>query len=562
MSIAPIFGNATVGINLYNEQMLPIGVSYGNYGTPQPLVQTLDAGKYFVLINDVAGDTNVQYRLDVSAQSLAANDGIGNDFAQAKDLGKLLPNFPFPSVSDAIGGTDSADWFRFNMGALGDLLPVLSGLTAPVSLQLLRIEANGSLTPISTVSSSGQSVWNPTFTNLPVGNYALALTSPSGTSTPYTLNLSSVSTNTAPSGLTVNLGGIYSSNQDIIVTGSVFDANGASDLDDVWISINGQTYFVKNFTPSPTDNRVANFSINIGKLPVGTYGWSASASDKSRQGSGVTLSNNSVQVVYAPVDTAGETPQTARDLGTVTQPILINEFVGTIDRTDVFQFTVPPTSRFDNLTSLSFQLDGLSGDADFSIYKILANGAKVSVNSPTYGTGTKAFTGAFLPGTYFVDVYTRDGTINTNYNFQIIPPSVGTIQVGQTVSGSLETTDGKIPGTNQFYDDYALNGLTANQPIRLTLSANGFSPQIFVLDNVGHVVSQSVVTTGNSTTLDYIAPYSGNYAIRVTSQGQNATGNYTLSTVAGNSSNSGNSSGNTGGSSLYPTFNLGKLTGS
>jgi pimeloyl-ACP methyl ester carboxylesterase len=310
LNVSPITGSAKVNVTLYNGKYDYLTAVYGNSGTPKPLVATLDAGKYYVLINDAISVPDVQYRLDVNVQSLTANDAIGNTFAQAKDLGEIYPSSPIATVKDAIGGDDAADWFRFSMGKLGNLLPVLDGLTTPVSLQLMRIESNGALTSLGTSNSNGQSNWTPAFNNLTVGNYALALTSNSTTSTPYTLNLSTVSTNVAPTDLKISFNNSYTTNQDVIVTGTVFDANGATDIDDVWVSINGQqtaiTNFTKTFTPSSQDNRLASFSLNFGKLPVGTYTWSASASDKSREGSGGTISVNGFTVQAAP-STGGTT---------------------------------------------------------------------------------------------------------------------------------------------------------------------------------------------------------------------------------------------------------------
>jgi hypothetical protein len=286
------------------------------------------------------------------------------------------------------------------------------------------------------------------------------------------------------------------------------------------------------FTQSPTDSHIANFSFNVGKLPVGTYGLSAGAYDKSSDSNGVTtiLAQNGVKVVYAPVDTAGNTQATSRNLGTITQLTSVSEYVGTTDSLDVYAFAVPTTSYYTGRTTLTFQLDGLSGDADFSVYKALASGAKVSDNQPTYGTGTKTFTGEFEAGNYFVEVYTRDGTVNTNYNLRITPPSIGTLQSGQSVSGNLSNTDPKDLIRSAFYDDYSLSGFTSGQQVRLTLTASGFVPKIYLIDSLtGQIQQQStVIQNGNQTILDFVVPATGNSQVRVASDNANQTGSYTL----------------------------------
>jgi hypothetical protein len=259
LNVVALLGSMDIGVSIYDSNNKSIAFSSG-YSTPlSPIVTTLDSGKYFISLQSW-NTTNVQYRLDIQTQALVANDAIGNTFALAKDLGSVTPSLPIAPVKDAIGGADPADWFRFSTTKLGNLLPVLDGLTTPVSLQLSRIEANGSLTNLGTLNSNGAANWQPVFNNLAVGNYALALTSTSTVSSPYTFNLSTISTNVAPTNLKLNLATTYGSNQDVIVTGSVYDANGASDIDKVWLNVNGQTYFVTAFTREHVTFSISNYA--------------------------------------------------------------------------------------------------------------------------------------------------------------------------------------------------------------------------------------------------------------------------------------------------------------
>lgn len=532
-----------------------------NRTSSQSLInRTLNAGTYYVQLYRDLVNSSLSYNLNFSATPLAPADNAGNSPALARNIGDLYPNQP-QSFSDAIGDSDPADYYRLNLPVRGDLQLQLNGLNASADLGILKLEANGTTVDYGGINSQNQSQATVTLNDLPVGTYLVKVSpSASGSNTNYTLNLATTATNVAPSNLQINLSGIYSSNQDLYVTGRVYDPNGGGDLDKVWLQFNGRDYYITNFTPSAQGSQWAEFSYNLGRVVPGIYGWAARAYDKSGSFSGMTLSNNSVQVVNAPVDTAGETPQTARDFGIVNQPISIGEFVGTVDRADVYKFTVPPTASGNSLSMLSFQLSGLSGDADFSVYQILGNGAKVSVNSPTYGTGTKTFTDQFLPGTYFVEVYTRDGSVNTNYNLRITPPTVGTLQVGQTLSGSLATTDSRDPNRSTFYDDYTLAGFTPGQRVRVTVNSSGFIPQLFLLEaTTGQVTAQStVITNGNSTELEFTVPTDWNNRIRVTSQEQNATGSYTLSTAMA-TSNGGNNTFTLGTDAIgntYPAFTV------
>jgi pimeloyl-ACP methyl ester carboxylesterase len=523
LNLTAITGSATVGVNLYNAQYGYVGSVNGNPNPLKPLTATLEAGKYYVLINDITGSTNVQYRLNVNVQSLTPNDAIGNTFAQAKDLGAISPGYPITPIKDAIGETDSADWFRFSTNKLGNILPVLDGLTTPVSLELMRIESNGTLTSLGKLDSNGVSKWQPAFNNLPVGNYALILTSNSAVSSPYTLNISAVSTNIKPEAPKLNLNGTYSSNQDIIVTGTVSDVNGVADIDEVQIQINGQTYSVKNFTQSSTNSNVANFTLNIGKLPIGFYGYSARAYDKSRDSSDVTM-------------TMGQTPIQV-----------------------VQQITTPSTgSSFQVAPEILPYYSALSSAQQTKL------GTAISANATnTNGSWRQDFqNGSIIAWAGSTPmVYFNDGTSFELSNSLIQTlPIVGTLTSSGSISGNLSSSDAKDQFRSAFYDDYSLSGFTSGQQVRLTLTGSGFVPQIYLIDALtGQTQQQStVIQNGNQTILDFVVPTTGNYRVRVTSGNANQMGSYTLasgSIPVDNPSSGGGSTGSTG-TLPRPTYHI------
>jgi pimeloyl-ACP methyl ester carboxylesterase/LysM repeat protein len=497
LNVAAITGSATVGVSLVSDKYASIGYSSGNAGAaPKPLTATLEAGKYYVMINDATGTTDVQYRFDVNVQSLVANDAIGNSLSQSKDLGYLVPNTPI-TLKDAIGGTDPADWMKFNVSTLGNVSTAFSGLTTPITVQLSRIEANGALTPISTQNSSGQANWTPVFSNL-VGNYALVVSSSNSTSTPYTLNLSTVSTNIAPTNVKWNFSGTYGSNEDIIVTGSVFDANGASDMDEAKFYVRStdgsftKTFSTTSFTTSATDSRVANFSINLGKLAIGKYTYNSDVYDKSRSPA------NTGTIIYPNGGYAAEVVYKAVSSGM-----------------QVASEILPYYSALS-----SAQQNKL--------------GSPLSANATnTNGTWRQDFQGGVIIASVGSTpiVFFNDGTKYDLPN-SLIPtlPTVGTLSSTGNVSGSLSSSDAKDQFRSAFYDDYALSGFAAGQQVRLTLTGSGFTPQIFLIDAVsGQTQKQStVIQNGNQTILDFVVPTTGNYRVRVTSGNANQTGSYTL----------------------------------
>lgn len=128
-------------------------------------------------------------------------------------------------------------------------------------------------------------------------------------------------------------------------------------------------------------------------------------------------------------------------------------------------------------------------------------------------------------------VYFNDGTKYDLPNSLIQAlPIVGTLTTSGNISGNLSSSDARDQSRATFYDDYALSGFSSGQQVRLTLTASGFTPQIFLVDAVsGQTQQQStVIQNGNQTILDFVVPTTGNYRVRVTSGNANQTGSYTL----------------------------------
>ena len=501
LDLAAITGKPSVQVYLYDSQSNYIARVDGFNGTLKPLVATLEAGKYYVQIIPSGLDaTDVQYRLNVNVQSLVTGDAIGNSYDQIKDLGYLAPNTPV-TLRDAIGGSDPADWMKFNISTLGNVSTAFSGLTTPITLQLSRIEANGSLTAISTQNSGGQANWTPVFSNL-VGNYALVVSSGNVTSTPYTLNLSTISTNVAPTNVKWNFSGTYQSNQDVVVTGSAFDANGVLDLDEAKFYLQSkdgsfrQTFSTKNFTQSSTDSRVANFSINLGRLPVGQYVYQSDVYDKSRAPA------NTGTTIYLNGGYAAEVVYTAANSSLQVAPEILP-----------YYSALSPAQQ----------------------NKL---GAPLSPNaSNTNGTWRQDFQGgniiAWAGSTPMVSF--NDGSKVELPNSLIKPiATVGNMYATGIISSSLSISDFRDRARPDYFaDDYLLIDTTVGQMIKVTLTSNGFVPKIFLVDaSNGSAIAQSVyMIDSNKTELEFQVFAGQNYIVRITSQDQNAIGDYMVATM-------------------------------
>ncbi|MBD1895741.1 SBBP repeat-containing protein [Coleofasciculus sp. FACHB-129] len=521
------------------------------------------SGTYIIRVgNGVSAPINSNYNLTLNATIFDA----GNTPATARNIG-ILTGEGSRSFKDEIGNSDLQDYYRFYLPNMSDVKLNLSNLNSATNVEVLKDES-GTLIPIKTLT--GQQNIADLALLLTTGTYYLRVAPTSSTdSTNYDLDVSWASRE--PRDLKINFGGTYGSGKDIYVTGKVYDPDGFSDLDRISlrVALEGEIYkeyTITNFTPSSTDSRWAEFSYNLGRVAPGTYGWAATAYDKSGAVSGTTIASNSVVVVYSPEDNAGDTSKAARNLGTLNGTVTASDFVGTTDFNDYYQFTVPSTNHFTGRTPVKIKLDGMSGDADISLLRLNSDGSISWVSSSSSsGTNAENMTEELAAGTYILNVSSGGGKVvpanpNTNYNLSISAPSASTLSPNQSINSTLSSSDfnNDLSYPNRFYDDYSLVGFNPGDNIRITLSSSGFTPKLLLLkDSTQQLVGHSTtIINGNSTELEFVIPSDWNNRIRVTSMEENATGSYTLSTAPVTSSN------NISGDSRYPTFNLGKLTGS
>ncbi|MFB2934685.1 S8 family serine peptidase [Aerosakkonemataceae cyanobacterium BLCC-F154] len=176
------------------------------------------------------------------------------------------------------------------------------------------------------------------------------------------------------------------------------------------------------------DNELLEFSTNIGTeaeaintlLTAGTYFVGV------EQYEGDTNYNLSISATPAeiPIDNAGNTLNTARDIGTLTNPQNYSDFVGVVDQDDFYRFTL------DTRSDVNIVVDNLSADADLKLIQDLNNngiiddviglidGGEIVASSENFDTDAEIINVAGLdPGTYFVRVYPYSG--NTNYNLNL-----------------------------------------------------------------------------------------------------------------------------------------------
>ena len=122
------------------------------------------------------------------------------------------------------------------------------------------------------------------------------------------------------------------------------------------------------------------------------------------------------RTISVPVDNAGNTMGTARNLGALTGTTTLNDFVGLADPNDYYVFSLAGTTNF------SLSVTGLTNDADVALIKD-ANGDKVLQSneivaiSQNWGTASEYITKQLGAGTYYVRVYRYSG--DTNYTLKL-----------------------------------------------------------------------------------------------------------------------------------------------
>ena len=164
-------------------------------------------------------------------------------------------------------------------------------------------------------------------------------------------------------------------------------------------------------------------SINVTGLTAGTYFVDV-----------VRYSGNTTYNLTLTADAAGNTLNTARNVGSLSNTQNFSDFVGSADPTDYYRFSLSNTSN------LSVNLSGLSADADIYLIRD-ANGngvidpGEILAASNAAGTTPEAITfNNLVAGSYALLVAQYSG--DTNYNLQLAATPVGGLQIIQGTLGA------------------------------------------------------------------------------------------------------------------------------
>jgi len=109
------------------------------------------------------------------------------------------------------------------------------------------------------------------------------------------------------------------------------------------------------------------------------------------------------------------------------------------------------------------------------------------------------------------------------------------ISLGQTIDGSLSSTDTKNPKKlGSFSDDYTLTGVSNWQQVQINMDSTAAIDSYLQLINAstGEVIAfnDDLINGRKNSQLSFTVVPGVNYAIRATSLNANETGNYTIKT--------------------------------
>jgi trimeric autotransporter adhesin len=504
LSLTGLDGDADV--YLLNSAGQQIRFSDNNSNISESIQQFLTAGTYYIKVTAFTGNTT-NYALSLSA----VPDNAGNDLATARNVGALVGTRTF---TDNVGANDNNDYYRFTLGANSNFRLALSGLASDADVQLL--DSAGQIITSSTAAGSSPEAINRA---LAAGTYYVRVFPYIG-STNYSLSLTATALAADSAGNTLaaarNLG---------VLTGSraIQEFVGTTDTNDYYrFTLSSSSYFSLNLNGlgSDADVQLLNAS-GVAILASSDNGVDAEAISATLAAGtyyirvypyiGSTSYNLSLAAIAAPVDNAGNTLATARNIGALTGTRTFQDFVGATDTNDYYRFTLSQGSNF------RLGLNGLTADADVQL--LSANGTVLQTSNLDVTT-PESIERYLAAGTYYVRVYPYG--VATNYNLSLTATPGGvTDAAGNTLAtarnlGALTATPRTLRDFVGAADlnDYYRFSLAGTSNFSLNLRNLSADADVQILNAAGTIIASSLNGGSTAESLDRLLA-AGNYYIRV-----------------------------------------------
>ena len=345
-----------------------VAYSFYNDGAPETISQVLPEGEYFLRLDLYGNDTNYDLTLEASPTTIT-EDSAGNTLATALDLGNL--DNGSQTIDEFVGNfLDPADVYKFSLAEDSELNITVESVGNGTYVQLIQ-DTNG-----NGIADFEDAITYPRFndeldlqqidTVLTAGDYFVKVEQFFSNSrynleleaTPTTIaednagetfgdafDLGTLETDRTESGF---VGGL--DNFDFYKFNLVEDSNLSIDIDAVNpntslalfqdVNGNGEEDFGDFLTSSFNFN--GDPAAIDAVLPAGEYFVRVDLFfDNSTYD--LTLETSPTTILE---DTAGETLDTALDLGTLSASQTVSEFLGILDRADVYKFTLTEDTDF------------------------------------------------------------------------------------------------------------------------------------------------------------------------------------------------------------------------
>jgi uncharacterized repeat protein (TIGR01451 family) len=396
---------------------------------------------------------------------LASVSAFNNDLSNAIELSQLEGNI---NLTGSISSTNSEIYYRFTLGnpieedevyffTYRDFSLLLNGLSAEVDVELIQDFNGDNIRQDYEVVASSEEIGNSNetidLTDLSPNVYYVRVFQKSG-DTNYNLTLTVPPLSVPPD----NAGNTPINAQDLgTLNGNITKSDfiGEVDTDDYYrfnltttsdfrLEVNGldQGDLIATLGQDTNNDGVIDFdetiaisdaegndpeAIEINGLATGTYYvWLS-------RGSGNTNYNLNLSATPSviPPDKAGSTLATAFNLGTLTASTQ-NDFVGNVDPTDYYRFTLT------NPSGVTLKLSGLSADADLELSQdknadgVISSDEVIQLSEETDNQDENINIAALPVGDYFVKVSQYDG--DTNYSLELTPTTATGVDLQVTVT--------------------------------------------------------------------------------------------------------------------------------